>query len=340
MYGQTVPFEFRRYLHLGTEIYTSDSLVIFFWPFRAPSTPLPPHPLQSFRPRCYLLRKTSNKPSQPAPIQAVKQIRSSSIPPPLLLLASSTRQHPALANREKKKKTVVNSKNQVIFNRNLSCEPEVCCRSLQVIAPELQITTSHDRPFARCVQDIRGSGTIPIYKNPVTRPGTEPGSPLWEASRLTAQPPLSQWLREALGTCILSNWLPQAAYKARYLLGCKLFVTCEDGTIHSRPPELNSSDIEGRLARQLSAKLQAVIPDFSSGHQGALGREPSQDCVLRKLKSRKLDITRDITKAKEPPVPRTPATLAGPLREWLDEGVQFLLTRVPGGGGEGLGPDS
>ncbi|KAJ8895369.1 hypothetical protein PR048_000701 [Dryococelus australis] len=33
------------------------------------------------------------------------------------------------------------------------------------------------------------SGTIPTCENPVTRPGIEPGSPWWEASRLTAQRP-------------------------------------------------------------------------------------------------------------------------------------------------------
>ncbi|KAJ8875642.1 hypothetical protein PR048_023538 [Dryococelus australis] len=33
------------------------------------------------------------------------------------------------------------------------------------------------------------SGTIPTCENPVTRAGIEPGSPWWEASRLTTQPP-------------------------------------------------------------------------------------------------------------------------------------------------------
>ncbi|KAJ8868999.1 hypothetical protein PR048_030545 [Dryococelus australis] len=33
------------------------------------------------------------------------------------------------------------------------------------------------------------SDTIPTCGNPVTRPGIEPGSPWWEASRLIAQPP-------------------------------------------------------------------------------------------------------------------------------------------------------
>ncbi|KAJ8884986.1 hypothetical protein PR048_011182 [Dryococelus australis] len=36
------------------------------------------------------------------------------------------------------------------------------------------------------------SGTIPTCKNPVTRPGIEPGSPWWEASELTAQSPQRQ----------------------------------------------------------------------------------------------------------------------------------------------------
>ncbi|KAJ8888933.1 hypothetical protein PR048_008427 [Dryococelus australis] len=36
------------------------------------------------------------------------------------------------------------------------------------------------------------SGTIPTCENPgVIRPGIEPGSPRWEASKLTAQPPRS-----------------------------------------------------------------------------------------------------------------------------------------------------
>ncbi|KAJ8894417.1 hypothetical protein PR048_007069 [Dryococelus australis] len=35
------------------------------------------------------------------------------------------------------------------------------------------------------------SSTFPTCKNPVTRPGIEPGSPWWEASILTAQPPQS-----------------------------------------------------------------------------------------------------------------------------------------------------
>ncbi|KAJ8866702.1 hypothetical protein PR048_032563 [Dryococelus australis] len=36
------------------------------------------------------------------------------------------------------------------------------------------------------------SGTIPTYISPVTRPGIEPGSSWWEASKLTAQPPRPQ----------------------------------------------------------------------------------------------------------------------------------------------------
>ncbi|KAJ8897864.1 hypothetical protein PR048_003217 [Dryococelus australis] len=36
------------------------------------------------------------------------------------------------------------------------------------------------------------SSTIPTYENPVTRPGIEPGSHWWEASRLTTQPPWPQ----------------------------------------------------------------------------------------------------------------------------------------------------
>ncbi|KAJ8895911.1 hypothetical protein PR048_001251 [Dryococelus australis] len=38
--------------------------------------------------------------------------------------------------------------------------------------------------------DLKAShGTIPTSENPVTRPGIKPGSPLWDASRLTVQPP-------------------------------------------------------------------------------------------------------------------------------------------------------
>ncbi|KAJ8898236.1 hypothetical protein PR048_003596 [Dryococelus australis] len=37
------------------------------------------------------------------------------------------------------------------------------------------------------------SSTIPAFENPVTRTGIEPGSPCWEASRLTAQPPLGRY---------------------------------------------------------------------------------------------------------------------------------------------------
>ncbi|KAJ8874301.1 hypothetical protein PR048_025147 [Dryococelus australis] len=40
-------------------------------------------------------------------------------------------------------------------------------------------------------QPTASSGTIPTCENPVTRPGIEPGSPWWEASRLTTQPPWS-----------------------------------------------------------------------------------------------------------------------------------------------------
>ncbi|KAJ8888037.1 hypothetical protein PR048_007522 [Dryococelus australis] len=36
------------------------------------------------------------------------------------------------------------------------------------------------------------SGTIPTRENSVTRPGIEPGSPWWEASRLTAQPAVTK----------------------------------------------------------------------------------------------------------------------------------------------------
>ncbi|KAJ8871569.1 hypothetical protein PR048_027895 [Dryococelus australis] len=39
---------------------------------------------------------------------------------------------------------------------------------------------------------VASSGTIPVRENPVTLPGIEPGSSWWEASRLTAQPPLPQ----------------------------------------------------------------------------------------------------------------------------------------------------
>ncbi|KAJ8889753.1 hypothetical protein PR048_009255 [Dryococelus australis] len=63
------------------------------------------------------------------------------------------------------------------------------------------------------------SGTIPTCENPgVARPGIEPGLPGWEASRLTARPPRTQsahpysdWLREVLGTSLVSHWLLQIA---------------------------------------------------------------------------------------------------------------------------------
>ncbi|KAJ8895257.1 hypothetical protein PR048_000582 [Dryococelus australis] len=41
------------------------------------------------------------------------------------------------------------------------------------------------------------SGTIPTCGDPVTRPGIEPGSPWWEASRLIAQPPRPQTTRNS-----------------------------------------------------------------------------------------------------------------------------------------------
>ncbi|KAJ8896396.1 hypothetical protein PR048_001740 [Dryococelus australis] len=40
-------------------------------------------------------------------------------------------------------------------------------------------------------QSTASSGTIPTCENPVTRPEIEPGSPWWEASMLTTQPPSS-----------------------------------------------------------------------------------------------------------------------------------------------------
>ncbi|KAJ8877658.1 hypothetical protein PR048_022113 [Dryococelus australis] len=63
------------------------------------------------------------------------------------------------------------------------------------------------------------SGKIPTCKNPVTRPGIEPVSPRWEASRLTAQPflprgssvrtrvPVAVWrLRSTVDLCSSSRW--------------------------------------------------------------------------------------------------------------------------------------
>ncbi|KAJ8873650.1 hypothetical protein PR048_024475 [Dryococelus australis] len=46
------------------------------------------------------------------------------------------------------------------------------------------------------------SGTIPTCGNPANRPGIEPGSPWWEASKVTAQPP---WPRRTCGYVLSSS---------------------------------------------------------------------------------------------------------------------------------------
>ncbi|KAJ8886299.1 hypothetical protein PR048_012510 [Dryococelus australis] len=48
----------------------------------------------------------------------------------------------------------------------------------------------------KILQSVASSGAIPTCENPVTRPGIEPGSPWWEARRLTAQPPRPQIIRK------------------------------------------------------------------------------------------------------------------------------------------------
>ncbi|KAJ8870838.1 hypothetical protein PR048_027138 [Dryococelus australis] len=54
-------------------------------------------------------------------------------------------------------------------------------------------------------------GTIPTCGNPVIRPGIEPGSPWWEASVLTSQPPRPRWeefvLRASSDITARFNWL-------------------------------------------------------------------------------------------------------------------------------------
>ncbi|KAJ8869261.1 hypothetical protein PR048_030833 [Dryococelus australis] len=54
------------------------------------------------------------------------------------------------------------------------------------------------------------SFTIPTCENPVTRPGIEPGSPWWEASVLTAQPPWPQWLESSRLQYRLTAFLERA----------------------------------------------------------------------------------------------------------------------------------
>ncbi|KAJ8871194.1 hypothetical protein PR048_027500 [Dryococelus australis] len=53
------------------------------------------------------------------------------------------------------------------------------------------------------------SGTIPTCGNPgVARPGIEPGSPRWEASRLTAQPPrCCKYKRKRITMAVIFSWL-------------------------------------------------------------------------------------------------------------------------------------
>ncbi|KAJ8895232.1 hypothetical protein PR048_000557 [Dryococelus australis] len=63
------------------------------------------------------------------------------------------------------------------------------------------------------------SGTIPTCENPVTRPRIEPGSPWWEASRLTAQP---QWPQEGM-----SNWPKGRGEKEEEIARSLEIVLCE-----------------------------------------------------------------------------------------------------------------
>ncbi|KAJ8879029.1 hypothetical protein PR048_019635 [Dryococelus australis] len=73
----------------------------------------------------------------------------------------------------------------------------------------------------KTLQSTASSGTIPTCEGPVARPGIEPGSPWWEASVLTAQPPCGpescKWVPKTGRTVETSPQREQAELGARYL---------------------------------------------------------------------------------------------------------------------------
>ncbi|KAJ8896115.1 hypothetical protein PR048_001457 [Dryococelus australis] len=90
--------------------------------------------------------------------------------------------------------------------------------------PDKKIPEKTRRPAA-------SSGTIPTCESPgVTRPGIETGSPWWEASSPTAQPPRSSLLMNEAGP-----YLGQALYRRRG----EARVCCAHRTIHLQGPQFS-----------------------------------------------------------------------------------------------------
>ncbi|KAJ8865717.1 hypothetical protein PR048_033237 [Dryococelus australis] len=102
------------------------------------------------------------------------------------------------------------------------------------------------------------SGTIPSWSNPgMTRPGFEPGSPWWEASSLTAQPPGPGFIRNSnQSTSVRSRTMPLVGGFSRGSPVCPVlkFRRCSILYLTSPSSALKTSlpVIDGKTARQFS----------------------------------------------------------------------------------------
>ncbi|KAJ8867372.1 hypothetical protein PR048_031173 [Dryococelus australis] len=87
-----------------------------------------------------------------------------------------------LLNYQPKTQPVVNLPQQTVANQTQGPFPEHHAANQRMGGRKREIPEKTRRSTTL-------SRTIPTCENPVTRPGIEPGSPWWDASRLTAHPP-------------------------------------------------------------------------------------------------------------------------------------------------------
>ncbi|KAJ8874515.1 hypothetical protein PR048_025375 [Dryococelus australis] len=113
---------------------------------------------------------------------------------------------------------------------------------------------------------MASSGTIPTCEYPVTQPGIEHGSPWWEASRLTAQPPWTLREQLYLPRCRRLNTLRLRRLESHQLdhLACRL-----RGEVRPRAPALRSLNIPcvllmSALLYQLP-RLRVLVAQWLSG---------------------------------------------------------------------------
>ncbi|KAJ8865794.1 hypothetical protein PR048_033316 [Dryococelus australis] len=185
------------------------------------------------------------------------------------------------------------------------------------------------------------SGTIPTFESPVTRPGIEPGSPWWEASRLTSQPPLPLsvsnnhlHLASSIFSCHCDTSLPSSLSGVRLLPGVSSEQPARSQQIKYKPPlrlDLPPSRphsgpvaVAGFFAggaildllASCSSAPSADEPETLTRFDGGLGSAPISQKLAPRRKKRNVS-------------PAVVVNMCSP--EWVNEGRETLrfLTTAP-----------